>query len=451
MRLMLLAIKFVLAVCVALPTGVMADEGAMERDSLAVAEPVSSENHTTADQSSDPQNEAIEQSNDGSESGADKEVENPANGEGELVQSTVETASDEIVYDKGDDLDENPCIDLNSDEIRIIDATRRRLHQTLCGASLWFDGLFGENRNVDAAKGAHGRVETSYTYSDFYGNKARVRLNVRVNLPNLEDRASAFFGRDNDDDFVRDRQEGFALRSQFPSIDDKDQWMGGLGYSLPSNERFSSDIKVGVRNLRMPRAFVQSRIRYNAYSDKKSLIHLRLTPFWSTRDRFGVTPGADFSRVLSPTRLLRFSNAGTISQRSEGLDWRSALIHYQGLRKGRGIAVQAFIRGGTSAPVSISEYGSRAVYRHPLFHDRLYAELVGGFSWPQELREEDRRGSGLLAFGLELPFGKSGLDADLTPIRQIDHITPSDTPDHGTPISDVPGEPLDPDPSLSEQ
>lgn len=342
------------------------------------------------------------------------------------IDESEELTEAELVYGAADELEEHPCLDLHPDEVRLIDATRRRLHETLCSASLWFDGLFGEHRNVKAARGAHGRVETSYTYSDFYGNKERVRMDVRVDLPNLEQRFSAFLGRDNEDDFVRDRQEGFALRSQFPSIDDRDEWLGGLGYALPASDRFSTDFRVGVRNLRNPRLFVRSRVRYNAYSDKRNLIHIRMTPFWNTRDRFGITPGIDFSRVLSPTRLLRFSNLGTASQESRGFDWRSALIHYQGLRKGRGIAVEAFIRGFTEAPVSIREYGSRAVYRHPLFSDRLFAELVAGYTWPQELPEEDRRGSALLAFGIEMPFGKTGRRAEDTPVAKVDALPTAD-------------------------
>lgn len=300
---------------------------------------------------------------------------------------------------------EQPCKDPDGNNEELISETARMLHETLCGASLWFDGLFGE-RNIEAARRAHGRLETSATYSEYYGFKERVRLDVRVDLPNLENRASAFIGRDDDDEFVRDRSEGFALRSQFPSVDDDDKWMAGLGYSLPGNRNFRSDFRVGARDLREPRVFVQNRIRYNAYADERNLLHLRATPFYNSRDGFGITPGIDYSYVITATRLLRWSNIGTLSENTEGFDWRSAVILYQSVGEGRGLAAETFARGATADRVPLREYGARLVYRHPLAQQKLFLELVSGYSWPREDVLDEREGSFLFAAGLELPFGR---------------------------------------------
>lgn len=222
-----------------------------------------------------------------------------------------------------------------------VDWAREQIEETVCGASLWFDGLFGDDRNLEAARGAYGRLETSYEYSEFYGGKERIRFRLRVDLPNLENRASVFIGRDNDDNVVRDRSEGFALRSEFPQIDDRDQFFAGFGYGLPSSRKFRSDVKLGVRSLSSPRAFVQWRAEYLAYVDDVSLLQFRLTPFYSTRDGLGVTPGVDFSRVLTPRLLLRWSNVGTHSDRTLGFDWRSAAIAVPRLR----LATRACLRG----------------------------------------------------------------------------------------------------------
>ena len=343
-------------------------------------------------------------------------------------------------------LDQHPCLGFKPEHEAVIDLTRRQLHQTLCGASLWFDGLFGEHDHVDAARSARGRLETSFTYSDFYGNKFRTRLDVRVDLPNLENRLSAFIGRDEENAYVQDRSEGFALRSQFPSINDDDEWLAGLGYSLPRNERFSSDFRVGVRSLRDPRLFVRTRLRYNLYADQNDLVHLRLTPFWNTRDQFGITPGVDYSRVLNPRRLFRFSNLGTITEKSRSFGWRSALIVYQALEEGRGVALESFIRGATRSEVSITEYGSRLIFRQPLFSQKLFLELVGGYTFPKQYRTESREGSSLLAIGLELPFGrKAELVEDITEASS----SPGQAPDALAPESPVDDAPFLPTPEFS--
>lgn len=323
---------------------------------------------------------------------------------GEALPEFVEPASLEVALGETPVDPSRPCRIYHAPEPELIDGTARILQETLCGASLWFDGLFGE-RNIKAARAAHGRLELSGTYSEYYGFKERLRLNVRVDLPNLENRVSAFIGRDDQDEFVRDRSEGFSLRSQFPSVDDRDEWLAGLGYSLPGNERFRSDFRVGARNLNEPRVFVQNRTRYNAYSDSSNVLQLRITPFYNSRDGFGVTPGIDFSHVISPKRLLRWSNIGTLSEKTEGFDWRSALIHYHSVGKGRGVAVETFLRGATRDPEPLGEYGGRLIYRQPLARQRLFLELVTGYSWPREDPDEERRGAYLFAAGLELPFG----------------------------------------------
>lgn len=302
-------------------------------------------------------------------------------------------------------LPEAPCRDWAPLDEEMIDGTRRYLHERLCSTSMWFDGLFGDQQNVAAARGAHGRLETSMAYSEYYGEKFRTRLDVRVALPNLQKRTSAFLGRDDEDQFVRDRSEGFALRTEFPRIEEQDAWLAGLGYSLPGSKRFRADFRVGVRNVRQPRAFVQSRLRYVAYADHNDLIQLRLTPFWNTRDEFGVTPGVDYSHVLSQTRLIRWSNIGTISDRSEDFDWRSALILYQSLGGKKGVALESFLRGGVKEDVSVREYGLRSIYRQPVARDRLFVEFVGGYSWPKSGPGIQRDGSYLVGLSLELPFG----------------------------------------------
>ncbi len=286
-----------------------------------------------------------------------------------------------------------------------VDWAREQIEETVCGASLWFDGLFGDDRNLEAARGAYGRLETSYEYSEFYGGKERIRFRLRVDLPNLENRASVFIGRDNDDNVVRDRSEGFALRSEFPQIDDRDQFFAGFGYGLPSSRKFRSDVKLGVRSLSSPRAFVQWRAEYLAYVDDVSLLQFRLTPFYSTRDGLGVTPGVDFSRVLTPRLLLRWSNVGTHSDRTLGFDWRSAAVLYQGFGWQRGLAYEAFIRGVTETEVKLREYGARLVYRQPIVGGRLYLQPLVGYSWPKEPGTQ-RDGAYLVGVGLELPFGK---------------------------------------------
>jgi hypothetical protein len=302
-----------------------------------------------------------------------------------------------------------PCVEPKPEGEPAIDAARRRLFQTICGAALWFDGLFGEQRHVWAAERATGRLELSLTESEFWGFKARTRFNVRVRFPNIDERLDAFIGRDDEDEFVRDRNEGFALRSQFRQLEDEeDRWVAGLGYGLPGTYAMRTDFRIGGKGGREPEIFAQGRLRRNWFLDDRTLWHLRETLFWTNREDFGTTTAIDFDRVLKPNLLFRWGNIGTWSEETEGLDWRSVLVLYHNLEfKGHAVAWEAYVRGETDDDVPLREYGLRTVVRRPLLgREWLFGEIYLGYGWPREEPEEERDGSYSVGFGLDLLFGR---------------------------------------------
>ncbi len=288
-----------------------------------------------------------------------------------------------------------------------IDEARRLLAETLCRANLWLDGLFGEDEHPEAARNAHGRAELSLWHGDYEGMKLGVRLNARIDLPNVEERLNAFFGRDDPDDFVQDRREGAALRSQMRSFERNESWLAGFGYSLPGDYRQRFDVRVGSRLSTAPKLFVQGRWRRNIEVGDATLWHLRQTVFWTNRDGFGTTSSVEYDRVLSPTMLFRVGVVGTVSERAEGLDWRSIALLFQNLPGPHAVALETFARGETRAEVPLRDYGGRVIYRRTLRRrEWLFGEAFVGYSWPRRYLEESREGSLSLGVGLELLFGR---------------------------------------------
>ena len=121
--------------------------------------------------------------------------------------------------------------------------------------------------------------------------------------------------------------------------------------------------------------------------------------------QLGMTP------IMAPTRLLRWGSIATVAEERSGMQWRTALVLYQDLRRLRAIAFEAFERGDTAAPVPLVEYGARTIYRQPFFDGRLFGELVLGYSWPRVDPALPREGSAGVTAGLELPFGARGAPA----------------------------------------
>lgn len=292
------------------------------------------------------------------------------------------------------------------DELGRVADMQEVIEETTCVAALWMDGLFGEGRNLDEARKTSGYLEVSSSYSEFEGADQRVRFRVRFRLPNLKDRLNLIVGRDDEEEIQRDRTERFAVRSQLRNIENDSAWLAGLGYSLPGTERFSSDFRIGVSSLSNPKLYLQQPTRYVLYSDTANLLYVRGTPFWNNLDGFGITAGINYDHALSSTLLLRLTEVGTVSEKTEGYDWFAGTILYQNLRNNRALSYQLLIRGATDAAEPLYEYGARMVFRQPLIEHRLYGELLGGYTWPRDDPSLAREGSAEVGFSLEMPFGE---------------------------------------------
>ena len=301
-----------------------------------------------------------------------------------------------------------PCQPLPPEGEAALEATRRRIYETVCGAVTWFDGLFGERRDVEIAERTSGRVELSFIESEYHGFKVRARFNARVRFPNLEERLEAFVGRDDEDQFVEDRPEGFGIRSQFHSFEDDDRWVAGLGYGLPGSYAKRTDFRLGAKGGREPEIFAQGRHRRNWFVGDRSLWHFRETAFWTNRDGFGITTALDFDRIMKPRVLVRLGGIGTFSEETDGVSYRLVGVAYQNLSlSGRAIAYELFARGETDDEVRLGEYGLRLILRRPVLGKPwLFGELIGGYSWIRERIVDPRQGSYSIGFGIDLLFGQ---------------------------------------------
>ncbi len=287
-----------------------------------------------------------------------------------------------------------------------LDATRARLEETFCGATLWFDGLLGGEPDIDNARAVSGRVELSGLYTEFDGMENSARLRLRYDLPNLERRVNLFLGRDDREEFIADRGEGIAIRSSIFGLEQEEQWLAGLGYSPPGRWASKLDFRVGGKLKTAPEVFAQGRYRRNYFMGENAVWRLRETAFWENREGFGFTSSADYDRVLRPDLVFRWGSVGTITESTEGISWREAFLLYHNLKRSHAIAGEIFARGSTDAEIRLREYGPRAIYRMPLGKPYLFGELVVGYTWPRRERDKPREGSGMLGIGIELLFGR---------------------------------------------
>jgi hypothetical protein len=190
-------------------------------------------------------------------------------------------------------------------------------------------------------------------------------------------------------------------------VETEDRWLAGLGYSPPGRWKERVDFRAGGRLSSSPEAFVQGRLRRNVFVGERTVWRFREILFYENRDGFGSTSSADFDYVLRRSLLFHWGTVATVSEATDGADWRSATVLYQNLGERSALAYELFLRGSTGSEIDVREYGARTIYRRPLTRDWLYGELIGGYTWPRESLVGPREGSVLFGFGIELLFGRA--------------------------------------------
>jgi len=285
-----------------------------------------------------------------------------------------------------------------------VDSTRRVLAESSCAAVLWFDGLFGSERDMASARRTSGGIDLALRVSEFHGAEPDAGLRLRYDLPNLEERVNIFVGRGDGRDAVQDREQRGVVRQ--PGIrEEEDRWIAGLGFLPFERWADAADFRVGVRPATAPVLFAQARFQQKPASGPWSELTVRQTVFWENRDGFGVTGGADYHQLVGTRHLLHWEAIGTYSQATEGAEWRSEVTAWRRFGGLQSVGLQPFALGATGAEVPLEEYGIRARYRRPLGGPTLMADFIAGYSWPRLERATPRQGSALAGIGIQLVFG----------------------------------------------
>lgn len=319
-----------------------------------------------------------------------------------------DVAASEIPEGTTDAADARSACALDSPTEKWVDRMQMGVMQTLCAATRWFDGYFGDPSHDYHTR--YGRIGLALVYDEIDDIDVDTEFKARIDLPNLEHRFSTFIGQFDEDDFVQDRQDEFtALPEVFRSTEDE-EWLVGLGYRPAGGRTSRFDVDAGVR-VRFPLdPFVKGRYRYWKPFGDRNLLRLRETVFWRNALGFGATTSLDLERMLFGGRILgRWRTEATAAQEVDGVDWKTSVTLYQRVGDDGALAYQAVWDGETEAPVTVDEAGLRVVFRHRFLRDWLFLEARLRSRWVREAHHEPREHSFGAAFGFEMLFGRDHL------------------------------------------
>lgn len=299
-----------------------------------------------------------------------------------------------------------PCSSAEAGEAEWIDSFQRGVYSGVCGATRWFDGLFGNPRYDQDSDATYGRLGVFETLDRRDKLDTRLKLRARYALPALQSRARITLGRGDEQQLVEERPTDSEnpLPPSFNSVDD-DAWLLGLGYAKQSGLQSGFDFGVGVRLRSSLDPYAKATYRHNFIFNTGTMLRFRETPFWRDSRGFGTTTQIALDHLLTPSVLLRWNNTGTFAEDTDGMEWGTSFTTYQSLSNRRAISYSALMRGETSADVPLQNYGVETRYRQRVFRRWLFLELSASLTWPRETLDEEREINPGVGIGFEMFFG----------------------------------------------
>jgi len=275
------------------------------------------------------------------------------------------------------------------------EALRSLTEQVASEVDSWFgDKPFREGGKVSGSLGLKALVRQGDSPD------MSLRFRARVNLPNLKDKGYLFFGRENERELVVDQPETFTRRELLLEERPRNEQtvFAGFGYRILD----ALDLRAGLRRAYKP--YVQARYRRDFGVTERDVFNFRETVFWNTDDGVGSTTALNFAHAYTPTLALRWQNAGTISQDSDGMEWSSSLGLFKQLEAMRTVSFDGIVRGATAADSDLKEYGVRLTWEQPIYRDWTFIEVSVGHFWPKGEAESGRSREWSLGVGVELRF-----------------------------------------------
>jgi len=286
-----------------------------------------------------------------------------------------------------------------------IDRAHQGVFNAVWRSAMRMDRWFGGGTDEAAYMETTGSLAPAILYDRFDGVQPRLRFQVDVPLPQLNERLHAFIGRVNREEYVTEGRPGSgAFARQYGGPTEEDDTLLGIRYRDPKDGgHWEADAGLRIRSPLDP--FVKGSYRFDHGDSEHTLMSFRETAFWQNTEKLGFTSRVDVERILREVYLLRWTTAATISQRSDGVKGYMSLITMRGLPGRRAVAAELFAQGEMDAEVPLGNYGVKLAYRRSITRDWLVLETRVSMTWPKDYAYQERKATWGVGVGLEMFFG----------------------------------------------
>ena len=267
-----------------------------------------------------------------------------------------------------------------------MDKSHARFEQSILDRVIRFDNFFGSTRGEDARypdhlirwvnslrmeKGGHFKYRTSARAS-FVLPRISNRLHLAISGQTENEPFSAKFPEDPGNPGFDGTLEKIRLANS------------ELRYSVIRRPSIDMFLGAGIR-LKLPvEPFARSRVQYSHRLTGVTLVRFAETVFWKDSEGFGETSEIELSRQFGPKTLLRWANAGTVTEESAGLEWATELSLLRELSPWSAITFLGGLSGHTRPTLLVDIYRISTLYRRNFLRTWLFFELEPEVSFPRD-------------------------------------------------------------------
>lgn len=294
-----------------------------------------------------------------------------------------------------------------------LDRVQQGLHGLVWRSARSVDGWMGPPLEDEVYQQASGSISAAALWDEFEGFDARVRFNVDVPLPRINERLHLFIGRYDPEEYVTERRDTLGVIPYGGrDMGEMDETMAGLIYRRLSSDgsSFSGSVGGSIRSGN-PDPYVKASYQFRRPVLTDTLLTFRGTVFYRVSEGFGSTTRIDVEHGLNPLWHLRWTTSGTISEQSKGVRGFSTVTATRSLPGRRALVVRAGIHGETAAEVPLRNYGVKVAYRTSVIRPWFVVELCTSLMWPRYRLEHTRAASLGFGIGCEMYFGNKAFSS----------------------------------------
>ena len=279
-----------------------------------------------------------------------------------------------------------------------LDQLQEKGSALVLSAAEWIDSFFDDPRYLAEENRTRAKVKIGLGYSKFYDLETFGAIDLRLNLPRLEQRANVFLRLNDDSDFDADS-------SPIPNTEgglknDREQLTAGVQYFLAMGDKYNLSTEVGAS---LNYLFAGLRYRHlHSLSDDGWSGRFTNRLRYYTDDGWENKASYDIEKFFGERFLSRSILTAVLSESRDGMPFSAVTRLYQVFDIDSAISYDVGAYFDTEPELELTDFQIKLRYRQRFFRDWLVFEVAPLVTFPKEYDHELNPG---ILTRFEIDFG----------------------------------------------